>query len=65
MLIVLQCPLKVRGSYVTSSVTILEQKTGPQFIFGLDNLSRHQVCLLIWIPCAMNPFAVAALFILY
>lgn len=37
-----QCPLKVKGSFVTSSVTILEQKSGPQFIFGLDNLFRHQ-----------------------
>ncbi|GMH35267.1 hypothetical protein BSKO_03135 [Bryopsis sp. KO-2023] len=40
-----QCPLKVKGSFITSSVTILEQKTGPQFIFGLDNLFRHQCCI--------------------
>jgi Aspartyl protease len=41
---VLQAPLKVAGHYITTSITVLEQKSGPQFIFGLDMLKRHQVC---------------------
>lgn len=27
---------------MTTSITVLEQKSGPQFIFGLDMLRRHQ-----------------------
>lgn len=42
-----QVPMKVAGNIITSSITILEQKTGPQFIFGLDMLKRHQVC--VWL----------------
>ena len=33
------------SNYLASSITILEQQSGPQFIFGLDNLYRHEVCL--------------------
>lgn len=40
-----QAPLKVAGHYVTSSITVLEQRDGPQFIFGLDMLKRHQCCI--------------------
>ena len=42
-----RCPplLQVAGHFITSSVTILEQKSGPQFIFGLDMLRRHQCCI--------------------
>jgi hypothetical protein len=35
--------MRVAGQYITTSITVLEQKSGPQFIFGLDNLKRHQV----------------------
>jgi hypothetical protein len=38
-----QAPMKVGGHYITTSITVLEQKSGPQFIFGLDNLKRHLV----------------------
>lgn len=38
-------PLKVAGNFITSSITVLEQKDGPQFIFGLDMLRRHQCCI--------------------
>lgn len=38
-----QAPLKVGGHHIASSITVLEQKVGPPFIFGLDNLRRHQV----------------------
>jgi len=34
-------PLKVAGHHISTSITVLEQKDGPQFIFGLDNLKRH------------------------
>jgi len=37
-----QAPVKVDGNFITTSITILEQKHGPQFIFGLDNMKRHQ-----------------------
>ncbi|MEW5297783.1 MAG: hypothetical protein WDW36_000967 [Sanguina aurantia] len=40
-----QVPMKVAGNVITSSITVLEQKTGPQFIFGLDMLKRHQCCI--------------------
>lgn len=39
----LQAPLRVGGTFLASPITVLEQKSGPQFIFGLDNLKRHQV----------------------
>ena len=37
--------IQVEGHFVTSSITVLEQKDGPQFIFGLDMLRRHQCCI--------------------
>lgn len=40
-----QAPLKISDQYLSSSVVILEQKDGPPFIFGLDNLIRHQCCI--------------------
>lgn len=40
-----QAPLKVNGHYFTCSITVLEQKGGPQFILGLDMLRRHQCCI--------------------
>ncbi|GAX77711.1 hypothetical protein CEUSTIGMA_g5154.t1 [Chlamydomonas eustigma] len=40
-----QAPMRVAGQYITTSITVLEQKSGPQFIFGLDNLKRHQCCI--------------------
>lgn len=40
-----QAPLNVAGHYITTSITVLEQKSGPQFIFGLDMLKRHQCCI--------------------
>eukprot|EP00878_Enallax_costatus_P007667 GHUV01008027.1.p1 GENE.GHUV01008027.1~~GHUV01008027.1.p1 ORF type:complete len:353 (+),score=118.29 GHUV01008027.1:419-1477(+) len=40
-----QAPLKVSGHFTTCAITVLEQKDGPQFIFGLDMLKRHQ-CVL-------------------
>jgi DNA damage-inducible protein 1 len=39
------CSLKVADQFITTSVTVLDQKDGPQFIFGLDNLKRHQCCI--------------------
>jgi len=36
---------QVGGHYATSSITVLEQKDGPGFIFGLDMLKRHQCCI--------------------
>ncbi|KAF6258544.1 hypothetical protein COO60DRAFT_1691995 [Scenedesmus sp. NREL 46B-D3] len=33
------------GHFTTCSITVLEQRDGPQFIFGLDMLKRHQ-CVL-------------------
>lgn len=39
------CSLKVGGEFITTSVTVLDQRDGPQFIFGLDNLKRHQCCI--------------------
>eukprot|EP00955_Chlamydomonas_euryale_P001914 21406-Chlamydomonas_euryale.AAC.1 len=35
--------MKVGGQHIQTSITVLEQKSGPQFIFGLDNLKRHLV----------------------
>ncbi|KAF8060291.1 PHB6 [Scenedesmus sp. PABB004] len=40
-----QAPLKVAGHFTTASITVLEQREGPQFIFGLDMLKRH-ICTL-------------------
>ncbi|GIM02602.1 hypothetical protein Vretimale_7478 [Volvox reticuliferus] len=40
-----QAKMKVADQVVTTSITVLEQKTGPQFIFGLDMLRRHQCCI--------------------
>jgi hypothetical protein len=40
------CPAaQVAGHFTTCSITVLEQRDGPQFIFGLDMLKRHQ-CVL-------------------
>jgi len=44
-------PMKVAGHFITSSITVLEQKSGPQFIFGLDMLKRHR-CRLEFAPDA-------------
>jgi DNA damage-inducible protein 1 len=33
--------MQVGDQYISTSVTVLEQKSGPQCIFGLDNLKRH------------------------
>jgi hypothetical protein len=33
------------GHFLTCSITVLEQKDGPQFIFGLDMLRRHLCCI--------------------
>eukprot|EP00210_Caulerpa_lentillifera_P007891 g7532.t1 len=40
-----QAPLKIAEQYLSSSVAIINQKAGPPFIFGLDNLIRHQCCV--------------------
>lgn len=40
-----QVPLKVQGQYLPLSVSVLEQKGGPQFILGLDMLKRYQCCI--------------------
>jgi DNA damage-inducible protein 1 len=37
--------VQVGSQYIPTSITVLEQKTGPQFIFGLDNLKRHHCCI--------------------
>jgi len=52
-------PMKVAGHFITSSITVLEQKSGPQFIFGLDMLKRHR-CSLNFAPDARPPPAAAA-----
>lgn len=36
---------QVSGHFTACSITVLEQRDGPQFIFGLDMLKRHQ-CVL-------------------
>jgi hypothetical protein len=45
LLLLLFCTLQVAGHFTTCSITVLEQRDGPQFIFGLDMLKRHQ-CVL-------------------
>ena len=45
-----QAPIRVGGHFISTSITVLEQKSGPPFIFGLDNLKRHQVCHLGLVP---------------
>ncbi|PNH04230.1 DNA damage-inducible protein 1, partial [Tetrabaena socialis] len=40
-----EAKMKVADQVVTTSITVLEQKSGPQFIFGLDMLRRHQCCV--------------------
>ena len=35
--------MTVGGQFISTSITVLQQKSGPQFIFGLDNLKRHLV----------------------
>jgi len=37
-----QAPLQVAGEFIASSLIVLEQSQGPPFIFGLNNLIRHQ-----------------------
>lgn len=37
--------LQVGDQFIATSITVLEQKTGPQFIFGLENMRRHQ-CII-------------------
>ena len=37
--------MQVGDQYISTSVTVLEQKDGPQCIFGLDNMRRHQCCI--------------------
>ena len=52
-------PMKVAGHFITSSITVLEQKSGPQFIFGLDMLKRHR-CRLEFAPDAKVATGAAA-----
>eukprot|EP00798_Chlamydomonas_sp_ICE-L_P014315 gene14315-20299_t len=40
-----QCPAVVGGFHIATSITVLEQKSGPQFIFGLENMKKHQCCI--------------------
>ncbi|KAG1668484.1 hypothetical protein FOA52_005257 [Chlamydomonas sp. UWO 241] len=40
-----QAPAVVGGHHIATSITVLEQKSGPAFILGLDNLKRHQCCI--------------------
>ena len=35
-------PMKIGGMHITISITVLEDKS-MEFLFGLDNLRRHQV----------------------
>ena len=50
-----QAQLKVGGEYMASSLSVIEQNTGPPFIFGLDNLVRHQVLVyLVLSPPALT-----------
>jgi hypothetical protein len=44
LVLLLFCP-QVAGHFTTCSITVLEQRDGPQFIFGLDMLKRH-LCVL-------------------
>ena len=37
--------VQVADQYIMTSITVLEQKGGPQCIFGLDNLKRHHCCI--------------------
>ena len=37
--------VQVAGHFTTCSITVLQQRDGPQFIFGLDMLKRH-LCVL-------------------
>jgi hypothetical protein len=37
--------MQVAGHFITCSISVLEQKSGPQFIFGLDMLRRHACCI--------------------
>ena len=37
--------MQVQDQFITTSITVLEQKSGPQFIFGLENMRRHQ-CII-------------------
>lgn len=39
------CALQVGASFISTSVTVLDQRDGPQFLFGLDNLKRHQCAI--------------------
>ena len=39
------CALQVGASFITTSISVLDKRSGPQFIFGLDNLKRHQCAL--------------------
>jgi DNA damage-inducible protein 1 len=48
--------LQVGDQYIATSITVLEQKTGPQCIFGLDNLRRHH-CV---IDLAMNELRIGS-----
>ena len=37
-------PMKIGGLFLTISITVLEDKS-MEFLFGLDNLRRHQMCI--------------------
>ncbi|KAJ9525562.1 hypothetical protein QJQ45_003058 [Haematococcus lacustris] len=40
-----QAQAKVGGHFLTVAITILEQKSGPPFILGLDQLKKHACCI--------------------
>lgn len=41
----MQAKIKVGQQLMLTSITVLEQKSGPQFILGLDMLKRHRCCI--------------------
>eukprot|EP01025_Chloroclados_australasicus_P042385 TRINITY_DN4508_c0_g1_i4.p1 TRINITY_DN4508_c0_g1~~TRINITY_DN4508_c0_g1_i4.p1 ORF type:complete len:451 (-),score=67.56 TRINITY_DN4508_c0_g1_i4:287-1639(-) len=36
-----QAPIKIDDQFIPCAITVLSQKTGPEFIFGLDMLKQH------------------------
>lgn len=41
-------PMKIGGMHITISITVLEDKS-MEFLFGLDNLRRHQVLTICYL----------------